>query len=176
MATGYDYDMLNQTLRLARESAGEECAPVGTLLVRSEDGHILGRSRSHIRPAGDGVKDRPSIAHAELSLLISCQSEMVGGWTYTVFTSLEPCVMCMGAIIVARISRVVWAVDDYWAGGSKLYDAGKQYVKARMPELVRTPFKDLQEQGARMWREHLIDAGLDTYVERMLRWQWAMES
>lgn len=157
----------------------EGYAPVAALLV-DRDGVLAGIGQSLTKPAGDEAKPGFAVHHAEISLIHAMALDFEAGAAsfnppYTLYVSLEPCHMCMGAAIVARIGRVVWALDDYWGGATRLYDSSREYVKLRMPELVRTPYPDLQARAAKLWVEHLHQYNLPDYIERMLRWQASLE-
>ena len=93
--------------RLAAE-AGE--VPVGAVIVR--DGVIV--SRAHNRT----VRDADATAHAE-SLAIRAANAALGSWRLdgcTLYVTLEPCAMCAGAIVLARLDRVVFGAWDPKAG------------------------------------------------------------
>lgn len=93
--------------RLAEE-AGE--VPVGAVIVR--DGAIV--AQAHNRT----IRDQDATAHAE-SLAIRAASAAIGSWRLTgctLYVTLEPCAMCAGAIVLARVDRVVFAAWDPKAG------------------------------------------------------------
>ncbi len=93
--------------RLAAD-AGE--VPVGAVIVR--EGAVV--SRAHNRT----VRDGDATAHAE-SLAIRAASAALGGWRLdgcTLYVTLEPCAMCAGAIVLARLDRVVFGAWDDKAG------------------------------------------------------------
>ena len=99
-------------LDLAREAADRGDVPVGALVVR--DGEVLG-SAGNRREA-----DLDPTAHAEM-LAIRQASEVLGGWRLpdtTLYVTLEPCAMCAGAIVLARIPRVVYGAADPKAGAA----------------------------------------------------------
>ena len=99
-------------LDLAREAADRGDVPVGALVVR--DGEVLG-SAGNRREA-----DLDPTAHAEM-LAIRQASEILGGWRLpdtTLYVTLEPCAMCAGAIVLARIPRVVYGAADPKAGAA----------------------------------------------------------
>lgn len=175
MPFSWDGRMLELAAAEAEKSLKAGCAPVGVVITDSA-GNPICRARSFIAPAGDSEKKSVNILHAELRAIISHQEMLHTGKPITLYSTLEPCHMCMGAIVVARIERVVWAVDDYWGGATKLYDHGKKYLEDRMPDLVRTPFPDLQSRCARMWIEHLEQYGLNEFIDRMLKWQAKIET
>ena len=95
-----------QALALAREAGAEGEVPVGCVIVRGEE--IVGRGRN--RREGD----KSALAHAELEAIRQA-NQTLGGWRLwecTLYVTLEPCPMCAGAIINARIPRVVYGASD----------------------------------------------------------------
>ena len=101
-----DLYYMDEALELAREAAAEGEVPVGCVIVC--DGEIVGRGRNRRE------KDKSALAHAELEA-IARACERLGGWRLwkcTLYVTLEPCPMCAGAIINARIPRVVYAAGD----------------------------------------------------------------
>ena len=100
---------------LAARALGE--VPIGAVIVR--DGAIIARGHN-LRETGEDPT-----AHAEL-LAIRRAAEATGHWRLletTLYVTLEPCVMCMGAIILARIPRLVFACRDPRAGAvGSIYD------------------------------------------------------
>ena len=105
-----DLYFMDQALELAREAASEGEVPVGCVVVRN--GEIVGRGRNR-RETG-----RTALGHAEIQA-ISQACEKLGGWRLwecTLYVTLEPCPMCAGAIINARIPRVVFGAKDTKAG------------------------------------------------------------
>ena len=98
-------------LDLAREAANEGEVPVGALVV-DKDGQIIGTG------ANRREADQDPIAHAEI-LAIASAANRIGFWRLedtTLFVTLEPCPMCAGAILNARIPRVVFGASDPKAG------------------------------------------------------------
>ena len=105
-----DMFYMQQALQLAREAYGAGEVPVGCVIVR--DGQIVGRGRNR-REA-----DKNALAHAEIEAIQdACRN--LGGWRLwdcTLYVTLEPCPMCAGAIVNARIMRVVYGAADAKAG------------------------------------------------------------
>jgi tRNA(adenine34) deaminase len=105
-----DRDYMRQALALARQAAEEGEVPVGCVVVR--DGQIVGRGRNRREKA------RNALCHAELEAIgEACRN--LGGWRLwecDLYVTLEPCPMCAGAIINARIPRVVYGASDAKAG------------------------------------------------------------
>ncbi|MDD6968166.1 MAG: nucleoside deaminase [Firmicutes bacterium] len=97
---------MEQALALAREAAREGEVPVGCVIVRGDE--IVGRGRNRRET------DKSALAHAELEAIAQA-NKALGGWRLwecTLYVTLEPCPMCAGAIINARIPRVVYAAGD----------------------------------------------------------------
>ena len=97
---------MEQALLLAKEAGAEGEVPVGCVIVR--DGKIVGRGRNRRET------HRTALGHAEIEA-IGQACETLGGWRLwdcTLYVTLEPCPMCAGAIINARIPRVVFGASD----------------------------------------------------------------
>ena len=107
---GTDLAAMTEALRLARLAAAAGETPVGCVIVM--DGRIVGRGRNR-RERG-----RNALAHAEIEAIDeACRT--LGGWRLwraALYVTLEPCPMCAGAIINARIPRVVFGAPDPKAG------------------------------------------------------------
>ena len=105
-----DTEAMHEALALAHEAADEGEVPVGCIVTDGE--HIVGRGRNR-RETG-----KSALAHAELEAIAeACRT--LGGWRLwrcTLYVTLEPCPMCAGAIINARIPRVVFGAPDPKAG------------------------------------------------------------
>ncbi len=101
-----DLYYMDQALALAREAAAEGEVPVGCVIVRGDE--IVGRGRNHRE------RDKSALAHAEIEAIgEACRN--LGGWRLwqcTLYVTLEPCAMCAGAILSARIPRVVYGASD----------------------------------------------------------------
>ena len=105
-----DIFYMQQALALAREAFDEGEVPVGCAIVRGDE--IVGRGRN--RREGD----KNALAHAEIEA-INDACRHLGGWRLwdcTLYVTLEPCPMCAGAIINARLRRVVYGAADAKAG------------------------------------------------------------
>ena len=105
-----DREYMLEALALAREASEAGEVPVGCVVVRN--GEIVGRGRNR-REEG-----KSALAHAELEA-ISQACTALGGWRLwecTLYVTLEPCPMCAGAIVNARIPRVVYGAKDAKAG------------------------------------------------------------
>ena len=105
-----DEEYMREALRLAREAAAEGEVPVGCVVADGE--RIVGRGRNRREKA------KNALCHAELEAIDeACRT--LGGWRLwkcTLYLTLEPCPMCAGAMINARIPRVVYGAADAKAG------------------------------------------------------------
>lgn len=101
-----DLTYMDEALALAREAAAEGEVPVGCVIVCR--GEIVGRGRNR-REA-----DKSALAHAELAAIQEACRKLGGWrlWECTLYVTLEPCAMCAGAILNARIPRVVYGASD----------------------------------------------------------------
>lgn len=105
-----DLFYMDAALALAAEAAAEGEVPVGCVIVRN--GQIVGRGRNR-RETG-----KTALGHAEIEA-IGQACETLGGWRLwdcTLYVTLEPCPMCAGAIVNARIPRVVFGARDAKCG------------------------------------------------------------
>ena len=102
----HDRDYMLLALELAKQAAAEGEVPVGCVVVRK--GQIVGRGRNRRE------KIRNALCHAELEAINEACSNLGGWrlWECTLYVTLEPCPMCAGAIINARIDRVVYGASD----------------------------------------------------------------
>jgi len=104
---------MHLAIREAIEARATDDVPVGAVLI-SESGEVLGRGRNRREERGDPT------AHAELEALRAAAQQ--GGWRRegtTLYVTLEPCPMCMGALLQARVSRLVYGATDLKAGAAK---------------------------------------------------------
>ena len=101
-----DILFMNEAIAEAKIAEGEDEVPIGAVIVR--DGKIIARAHN--------TRERSKCAthHAEI-LAIEEACRTLGGWRLpgtTLYVTLEPCAMCAGAIINARIPRVVYGAKD----------------------------------------------------------------
>ena len=147
-----DRVFMQEALELAGQAAAEGEVPVGCVIVRGD--RIVGRGRNRRETA------KTALGHAEIEAIAdACKN--LGGWRLwecTMYVTLEPCPMCAGAIINARIPRVVIAARDEKSGacGSvcDLFSMGFNHhpaaeyglLEAESQELLQCFFRDLREK------------------------------
>jgi len=105
-----DEHYMQLALTEARNALAHDDVPVGAVVVR--DGDVIARAHNQRELLQDAT------AHAEIIALTQA-STAIGSWRLTgctLFVTLEPCVMCAGALVLARISRVAYGAKDPKAG------------------------------------------------------------
>ena len=117
MSEQSDYDYMGICLELAQEAASAGDVPVGAIVVHN--GEIIGRGQN-IREQHADPTD-----HAEVVALREA-AQYLGHWRVvdaTLYVTLEPCIMCAGALVNARVSRLVYGCTDPKAGAvDSLYE------------------------------------------------------
>lgn len=128
VTAGEDRRLMDLALAEARRAAEHGEVPIGAVLVLG--GEVIA-SRGNERER----RSDPT-AHAEM-LVLRDAAAIVGGWRLseaTLYVTLEPCAMCAGAIVLARIKRLVWGADDPKAGA-----AGSVFNVVEHPALNHNP-------------------------------------
>lgn len=150
-----DKEAMQTALSLASEAAAEGEVPVGAVIVKDGVMIACGRNRRETK--------KSALAHAEIEAIENaCRA--LGGWRLsgcTLYVTLEPCPMCAGAIVNARIDRVVYAAADDKAGacGTKtdLFAVGFNHrptverglMEEESAALLRTFFQNLRDRRSR---------------------------
>jgi tRNA(adenine34) deaminase len=133
-----DEEWMTLALAEADLAATEGEVPIGCV-IRGSDGVELARGHNLREQLADAT------AHAEVVALRRA-SRAVGSWRFigaTAYVTLEPCVMCAGALVHARIGRVVYGSDDAKGGGAfSLYSIGRDPRLNHQFELTRGVLAD----------------------------------
>lgn len=105
-----DEDYMALALEEARQAAVENEVPVGAVLVFED--RVIARNHNRM------VQQKNPIAHAELLTMEAALKSHPVKWLLdtTLYVTLEPCVMCAGALVLARVKRLVFAAPDPKAG------------------------------------------------------------
>lgn len=110
MVTAQDRAFMLRALALAHEAAKSAEVPVGAVIVK--DGKIIGEGRNKRE------QEQSALLHAEMEAIAqACRT--IGSWRLSgceMYVTLEPCAMCAGAIINARLERVIFGAYDENAG------------------------------------------------------------
>jgi tRNA(adenine34) deaminase len=107
-----DEHYMEAALELAQEAYARGEVPIGAVLVR--DGEILARNHNRREELKDAT------AHAEI-LVLREAGRLIGGWRLTgttLYVTLEPCPMCAGALVQARVTRLVYGARDPKGGAA----------------------------------------------------------
>ena len=150
MNAAFDEYFMRTALREAERAAEEGEVPLGCVIVApavlepAHDGRpavydpdpsharVLARARNQTEGLADAT------AHAEV-LSISAASQAVGGWRLSgarLYVTKEPCPMCAGAIVLARVDAVVWGVSDPKRGGGTVFGIFGHSGVNHHPEVV----------------------------------------
>jgi tRNA(adenine34) deaminase len=109
---GSETDLMQLALDEAKRAATHEDVPIGAVIARG--GEVLSAAGNERELRSDPT------AHAEI-LALRAAAERLGGWRIpdaVIYVTLEPCAMCAGAIVLARVPRVVYGAPDPKAGAA----------------------------------------------------------
>ncbi|RZB35949.1 MAG: tRNA(adenine34) deaminase [Desulfobacteraceae bacterium Eth-SRB2] len=119
-------------LNQAKKAGQKSEVPIGSVLV-SESGEILSLSHNQTISLADPT------AHAEI-ITIRKAAQKISNYrllSTTLYVTIEPCIMCMGAIVHARVSRVVFgAHDPKWGAAGSLYNFAHDARLNHRPEII----------------------------------------
>jgi tRNA(adenine34) deaminase len=146
----YD-EWMRLALDEARQAPASGDVPVGAVVVDA-DGAVLGRGRN----AREAVAD--PTAHAEIVALREAAARL-GSWRLdgcTLVVTLEPCTMCAGALVLARVARLVYGAVDEKAGAvGSLWDVVRDRRLNHRPEVVAGVLADEAAEELRsFFRSH----------------------
>ncbi|MCT4687637.1 tRNA adenosine(34) deaminase TadA [Vallitalea sp.] len=152
--TNKDIEYMNEALEQAKKAYDIDEVPIGTVIVKDDE--IIAKAFNRRNT------DKNTLAHAEI-LAINEASKVVGDWRLddcTMYITLEPCPMCAGAIVQARIPRVVMAAYNKKAGcaGSIInlleeerfnhqVDITREVLEEESSKLLKDFFKKLREKN-----------------------------
>jgi tRNA(adenine34) deaminase len=144
---------LEIALEEAEKAFAEGTIPIGAVIV-GPDGEIISRGRNRVFTSMD-----PS-CHAEIDVIRSAGKVLLNP-DYknkcTMYTTVEPCPMCSGALILADITRVVWALSDDYLGALRMMKEGNHFRhKFDKISVTPMPYPDLalrSQELHRLWDE-----------------------
>ncbi|HZD17080.1 MAG TPA: tRNA adenosine(34) deaminase TadA [Actinomycetota bacterium] len=149
MADERDRAMMRLALEEARGAAARGDVPVGAVVARGDE--LLGRG------GNARERDRDPTAHAEI-LALREASHAVGSWHLegcTMYVTLEPCAMCAGALVLARLHRLVFGADDPKAGFAG--SLGDLVRDQRLNHLVEVERGVLEGEAGELLRDFFRD-------------------
>ena len=136
-------------LDLARKASKHGDVPIGALVVR--DGDVLASAGNEREQRNDPT------AHAEV-LALQAASQKLGSWRLegtTLYVTLEPCPMCAGAIVLARVPRLVYSAQDPRAGAA--YSLYNIVQDPRLNHSVELTTGVLEEESTELLRSFFED-------------------
>jgi len=108
----FDKDFMGLALEEAKKALQEGLLPVGSVVV--QNGKVIGVGRRF-------KEGHPYLDHAEIVSLRTALGKNANGEMATLYTTLEPCLMCFSTILNSRrIERIVFAIEDPYGGGTNL--------------------------------------------------------
>ena len=141
-----DKDLMALALEEARAALEHDDVPIGCVVAR--DGEVVGRAHNARE------RDRDPTAHAEI-LALRAAAQAIGSWRLegcTVYVTLEPCVMCAGAIVLSRADRLVYGAPDPKAGAVRsLFNVADD---ARLNHRVEVTEGLLEEESSELLRAY----------------------
>jgi len=156
-----DNYFMRQAINEAKKSINEGGIPIGAVLVKN--GEIIGRGHNHL------IQSNSAIFHGELDAIEDAnKKKRLSGEDYknsTLYTTLSPCPMCSGAIILYNIPRVV-------IGESKTLVGAEYLLKTNAVEVIsldslecKAIFEDYIKKNPKTWNEELERVGGTTSLE-----------
>jgi len=158
MTTSIDRDLMAFALREARYSLSQDQLPVGAV-VADRAGTIWGRGaktpHAHWRldhaemvALRTAIQPRPAASRSAMDDFLA---------SLTLYTTLEPCVMCIGAIMNCRIPRVIYALEDSYGGGVRLLATGRPpRHENEYPDIIGGV---MREQSMDLFRQYFKTTG-----------------
>lgn len=145
----YDAEIMHLALTQARLAAEAGEVPIGAVLLGPQ-GDIWAQSHNLT------ITNNDPTAHAEI-LALRMAAQAVNNYRLTgatLYTTIEPCVMCMGALIHARVGRVVFgAFDEKWGGCGSIYNLANE---ARLNHRIQVLGGVLAEECRNLMRDFFI--------------------
>lgn len=105
-----DQLFMQEALKQAKRAQQDDEVPVGAIIVKGEQ--VIARAHNQVEMLNDPT------AHAEMIAITQAANTLKLKWLYdcTIYVTLEPCVMCAGALVLSRIGRICFGASDDKAG------------------------------------------------------------
>ena len=151
----------------------DESNPIGAVIVDST-GNILAKGRNRIfgKPPKDSrhIHNNP-LAHAEINALLTLDFDEFDPYSSSLYTTVEPCPLCIGAICMSKIKKIHYGARDPWAGSSNLLQATpylrKKRIKAFGPDNneFETAILSLQTDFSLRYRPERFQKVINRWME-----------
>ncbi|MBM7583815.1 tRNA(adenine34) deaminase [Bacillus pakistanensis] len=151
-----DRFFLELVLKEGEKAFFEHTYPVGAVIV-DENGTLISKGKNRVYSSNDLT------SHAEIEAIRNAGKKMMQAKIlkkrWTLYTSLEPCPMCTGALLFAHIKKVVWILNDEagFGGFTKIRKSKVFDERFNQISYVEEPFLDLKEKQQELmkrWLEH----------------------
>lgn len=148
---------LEMAVEQARLAGEEGSTPVGSVIVEP-DGAVVSVDRNRMVPLGDPT------AHAEIMAIRTAGTRLMPAapGSYVLYSSGEPCLMCVGVVLLSPISTLVWAAGPIVVAGSA-FDAvvrsGYNPARLRRLEVIREPDPEMRLQSRKILHDFFMAHG-----------------
>lgn len=145
-STEFHNYFMSLALREAAKAAEAEEVPAGCVIIKKPESVELPLAAVHViaRAHNQSEMLKDATAHAEMIALTQASSA-IGDWRLTntiLYVTKEPCAMCAGAIILARVPLVVWGLSDPKRGGHTVFSILNHAGLNHRPEIVTGVMED----------------------------------
>jgi len=144
---------LRQALAQAIKAQSEGQNPIGCVVV-DEGGAIIAQAHNEVSKRNDRT------AHAEMlaiqKAIRAAGNDGARGWT--LYTTIEPCIMCLSTIVMSHIGTVVWGAEDRHIQAHKLL-AATAYMRTRRLVTIACPDADIERECERIHSEYWTSMG-----------------
>lgn len=128
----------------AWESYKHGSVPIGAVVI-DDHRNLISRGRNRVNEEGSSYQDkiicRHKLAHAEINALLQfSHHDHPDIRTYTIYSTLEPCPLCFGAIVMSNVRNINIAAKDRYAGSTNIYEHN-DYIKSKPINITYASFK-----------------------------------
>ena len=153
---------LEEALKDAYKAKEEGQIPIGAVIVNGK-GEIIARGYNQVK------KLNKRTAHAEMLVIDEALSKFDGedAVNWTIYSTLEPCPMCLGTIIMAHIGSAVWAAPDTNINTHTMLEI-HPYLRKQNLVVIKTPFSDLENICSKLNYDYWMSNGREDVVNPSL--------
>ncbi len=153
---------LEEALKEARKAKDSGQIPVGAIIV-DKDGNIISRKYNQVNE----MKKRT--AHAEMLAIEEALTlyDGINAPSWTLYVTLEPCLMCMGTIIMSHIGSVVWASPDIHINTHKILNV-VPYLRTRKLAIIQNPYPDINRKAKSLHDTYWRSIGREDVIEPII--------
>ena len=128
--------------------------PIGAVIVDPQGSVVSrGRSRQFEKTGEPGTVYGNPLSHAELNALLTLDYARVQPRECVLYTTVEPCPLCMGAAYMAGIRRIRFASHDFWAGSANMLGS-TPYLSMKPVNCLEPDDQELEDAMSSAWQMH----------------------